>query len=310
MKDIPIIRILELVGIGVDPKNPKTPQKWCHFEDPKTPLGRDPRIFLAKLLGPQTLKVEHLLGAVYMGKPPTKFKGAGCSGTLGTIQTPRFAGCATYLKSGQFIINPYPNLRPFWGGFPYFSPPFGVTTSREQVVINCPAKSEIRKKYPLGCCGSPRFSRMPHQPRKLNDLESSGHLKIGFPGYPHIVVFSRVLRPNPSTRTTFGSIWAVRTHAGRKQQWPSHAAVTKQQVRDERGSGPQPPELFANTFLTSAVRAADVPTFSKIGLAVSRIQSTFNSTATPLLKIASIDKLAVATTWVFPKIMVPPNHPF
>ena len=21
--------------------------------------------------------------------------------------------------SGQFIINPYPNLRPFWGGFPY-----------------------------------------------------------------------------------------------------------------------------------------------------------------------------------------------
>ena len=27
------------VGIRVDPKNPKTPQKWCHFEDQKTPLN-------------------------------------------------------------------------------------------------------------------------------------------------------------------------------------------------------------------------------------------------------------------------------
>ena len=41
------------------------------------------------------------------------------------------------MSSGQFIINPQPNLRPFFGGFPYFSPPFGVT-SAGKVVINCP----------------------------------------------------------------------------------------------------------------------------------------------------------------------------
>ena len=33
------------------------------------------------------------------------------------------------MHSGQFIINPYPNLSPFWVGFPYFSPPFGVTSA-------------------------------------------------------------------------------------------------------------------------------------------------------------------------------------
>ena len=29
------------------------------------------------------------------------------------------ATCNISQSSGQFIINPYPNLRPFWGGFPY-----------------------------------------------------------------------------------------------------------------------------------------------------------------------------------------------
>ena len=40
--------------------------------------------------------------------------------------------------SGQFIIIPKPELRGFWGHFPYFSPPFGVTNRREMVALNCP----------------------------------------------------------------------------------------------------------------------------------------------------------------------------
>ena len=32
--------------------------------------------------------------------------------------------------SGQFIINPKPELRPCWVGFPYYSLPFGVTNRR------------------------------------------------------------------------------------------------------------------------------------------------------------------------------------
>ena len=31
--------------------------------------------------------------------------------------------------SAIYEINPYPNLRPFWDGFPYYSPPFGVTSA-------------------------------------------------------------------------------------------------------------------------------------------------------------------------------------
>ena len=32
--------------------------------------------------------------------------------------------------TGQITIIPKPELRGFWGHFPYFSPPFGVTTRR------------------------------------------------------------------------------------------------------------------------------------------------------------------------------------
>ena len=54
--------------------------------------------------------------------------------------------------SGQFIINPYPELfKPFWVGFPYYSPLFGVTSA--EVVINCPEKA----------CDLSSWPEQPHQ---------------------------------------------------------------------------------------------------------------------------------------------------
>ena len=45
-------------------------------------------------------------------------------------------------KPGQITIIPKPELRGFLGGFPYFSPPFGVSSA--EVVIICPDKPLIR----------------------------------------------------------------------------------------------------------------------------------------------------------------------
>ncbi len=55
-------------------------------------------------------------------------------GNNGSLDPGTYTLC---IYSGQISIIPKPELRGFGGGFPYFSPPFGVT-SAGNVVIMCP----------------------------------------------------------------------------------------------------------------------------------------------------------------------------
>ena len=71
----------------------------------------------------------------------------------------------SYISSGQFIINPYPNLRPFWRDS-LTKPPFGVTSA--EVVINCPDIMSLALQY--------FFVKLMDQPTDQSSGNPSKHL--------------------------------------------------------------------------------------------------------------------------------------